>query len=431
MNALKQIARLPLHAHHITSLEIKVTKRVHNHIDYKKILIFVLHSNFAHAMNSIVVWLKRIFTIQTVGLMVAVGSLLVAIHQVQLDSNGEPTVHWRGNLLQPNMATHTYIYTATEEQIPIAPLLAVVENPTQYTTHDVSTKYQVLSQGVEPHYSIDYKSQAGLQGMELRNIDATLPAFEQMSAPINAVHLTNNEGSIQLKLRLTYNGIETPYEATQHILLRRIAGQPLASLATADALKKGISADAAIYLYHPSQGFSPLTLSAPHATDSSTPQKQPDATTQTPPKQKQPEPAVTQPTPTQIPAVEATPAPKQKSGPHWTEVVGVIMLVIGLGVIGAFLYMPIGEAYSKLGNQIFDNGFRLDFSAMKRAFDDEFEESTAPFFGLLFGKRGLPDWLGSILYGFCILMGIVATICWVCVFALMLFGIGVGISKLF
>lgn len=44
-------------------------------------------------MNSIVVWLKRIFTIQTVGLMVAVGSLLVAIHQVQLDSNGEPTVN--------------------------------------------------------------------------------------------------------------------------------------------------------------------------------------------------------------------------------------------------------------------------------------------------------------------------------------------------
>ena len=107
------------------------------------------------------------------------------------------------------------------------------------------------------------------------------------------------------------------------------------------------------------------------------------------------------------------------------------MLVIGLGVIGAFLYMPIGEAYSKLGTQIFDNGFRLDFSALKRAFDDEFEESTAPFFGLLFGKRGLPDWLGSILYGFCILTGIVATILWVCVFALMLFGIGVGISKLF
>ncbi|MBQ1978851.1 MAG: hypothetical protein II228_03230, partial [Alistipes sp.] len=225
-------------------------------------------------MNTIVVWLKRLFTIQTIGLLVAIGSLLVAIHQVWLDSDGEPVACWNGTELPQNTTTRTYVYTATSEQIPIAPLLVTIDNPTQFTAHDVSTKYQATMQGVKPAYSFDYKTQAGLQGIELRNADTTLPAFEQMSAPINYAELMGVSGQINLSLRLTYNGIETPMQVNQQIVLKRFPAYSLQANAVTDA-RAHASSDAALYMYDPLTGFRPLYLSATPTENTTTPKAQP------------------------------------------------------------------------------------------------------------------------------------------------------------
>ena len=375
-------------------------------------------------MNSIVVWLKRLFTIQTIGLLVAIGSLLVAIHQVWLDSDGEPVVSWNGVELQQNATTRTYVYTATSEQIPIAPLLVTIDNPTQFTAHDVSTKYQATMQGVKPAYSLDYKTQAGLQGIELRNADTTLPAFEQMSAPINYAELMGVSGQINLSLRLTYNGIETPMLVNQQIFLKRFPAYSLQANAVTDA-RAHTSSDAALYMYDPLTGFRPLYLSATPTENTTTPNAQPTQPTQptqpavTPQKQQQEQPQVAAPTtPKQETAVKSKPA-KKKGGTHWIEVVGFILLCIGGGVLGAFLYMPSGEVFDKL----FEHGFRIDFDALKWAFDNEFDN--------VFGDMHLPNWLSSILYALCIVMGVLATLLYICVIGVMLFSFGLLISKLF
>ena len=379
-------------------------------------------------MNSIVVWLKRIFTIQTIGLMVAIGSLLVAIHQVWLDSDGEPVVSWNGVELQQNATTRTYVYTATSEQIPIAPLLVTIDNPTQFTAHDVSTKYQATTQGVNLTYSFDYKTQAGLQGIELRNADTTLPAFEQMSAPINYAELMGASGQINLSLRLTYNGIETPMQVNQQIFLKRFPAYSLQANAVTDARAHATS-DAALYMYDPLTGFRPLYLSATPTENATTPNAQPTQPTQptqpavTPQKQQQEQPQVAAPTtPKQETAVKSKPA-KKKGGTHWIEVVGIILLCIGGGVLGAFLYMPIGEVYDRLYDQLFDNGFRIDFDALKWAFNNEFDD--------VFGDMHLPNWLSSILYALCVLAGAIATLLWIGLFILILLGIIALIIKLF
>ena len=375
-------------------------------------------------MNTIVVWLKRLFTIQTIGLLVAIGSLLVAIHQVWLDSDGEPVVSWNGTELQQNTTTRTYVYTASTEQIPIAPLLVTIDNPTQFTAHDVSTKYQATMQGVKPTYSLDYKTQAGLQGVELRNAETTLPAFEQMPAPINYAELTSPTGQINLSLRLTYNGIETPMQVNQQIFLKRFPAYSLQANAVTDARAHATS-DAALYMYDPLTGFRPLYLSAAPTENTTTPNTQttqPTKPTQpavTPQKQQQEQPQVAAPTtPKQETAVKSKPA-KKKGGTHWIEVVGFILLCIGGGVLGAFLYMPSGEVFDKL----FEHGFRIDFDALKWAFDNEFDN--------VFGDMHLPNWLSSILYALCIVMGVLATLLYICVIGVMLFSFGLLISKLF
>ncbi len=376
-------------------------------------------------MNTIVVWLKRIFTIQTIGLLVAIGSLLVAIHQVWVDSDGEPVVCWNGAELPQNATTRTYVYTSTTEQIPIAPLLVTIDNPTQFTAHDVSTKYQATMQGVNPTYSLDYKTQAGLQGVELRNADTTLPAFEQMTAPINYAELTSPAGQINLSLRLTYNGIETPMQVNQQIFLKRFPAYSLQANAATDA-RTSAPSDAALYIYDPLTGFQTLNLSAIPSENTTTPNARPTQPAKpavTPQKQQQEQPQVVAPTsPKQETAVKAKPA-KKKGGTHWTLMVGGFLLILAIGAIIAFLYMPIGAAYSKLGDQIFDHGFRIDFDALKWAFNNEFDD--------IFGDMHLPNWLSSILYALCVLAGAIATLLWIGLFILILLGIIALIIKLF
>ena len=379
-------------------------------------------------MNSIVVWLKRIFTIQTIGLLVAIGSLLVAIHQVWLDSDGEPVVSWNGTELQQNATTRTYVYTATTEQIPIAPLLVTIDNPTQFTAHDVSTKYQATMQGVKPAYSLDYKTQAGLQGVELRNAETTLPAFEQMPAPINYAELTSPTGQINLSLRLTYNGIETPMQVNQQIFLKRFPAYSLQANAATDA-RTSAPSDAALYIYDPLTGFQTLNLSAIPSENTTTTNARPTQPAKpaqpavTPQKQQQEQPQVAAPTtPKQETAVKAKPA-KKKGGTHWTLMVGGFLLILAIGAIIAFLYMPIGAAYSKLGDQIFDYGFRIDIDDLKWAFNNEFDD--------VFGDMHLPNWLSSILYALCVLAGAIATLLWIGLFILILLGIIALIIKLF
>jgi hypothetical protein len=377
-------------------------------------------------MNTIVVWLKRIFTIQTIGLLVAIGSLLVAIHQVWLDSDGEPVVCWNGTELPQNATTRTYVYTATSEQIPIAPLLVTIDNPTQFTAHDVSTKYQATMQGVKPAYSLDYKTQAGLQGVELRNAETTLPAFEQMAAPINYAELTSPTGQINLSLRLTYNGIETPMQVNQQIFLKRFPAYSLQANAATDA-RTSAPSDATLYIYDPLTGFQALNLSAIPSENTTTTNARPTQPAKpaqpavTPQKQEQPQ-VVTPSSPKQETAVKAKPA-KKKGGTHWTLMVGGFLLILAIGAIIAFLYMPIGAAYSKLGDQIFDHVFRIDFDALKWAFNNEFDD--------VFGDIHLPNWLSSILYALCVLAGTIATLLWIGLFILILLGIIALIIKLF
>ena len=91
--------------------------------------------------------------------------------------------------------------------------------------------------------------------------------------------------------------------------------------------------------------------------------------------------------------------------------------------MGAFLYMPSGEVFDKLYDQFFDHGFRIDFDALKWAFDNEFDD--------VFGDMHLPNWLSSILYALCVLAGAIATLLWIGLFVLILLGIIALIIKLF
>ena len=405
-------------------------------------------------MHSVIVLLKRIFTIQTIGLMVAVGSLLVAIHQVLSESSGEPVVTWNGGEMSPNSAVTTYVYTSESEQIPIAPLLASVENPTQYTAHDVSAKYVARVKGLALQYSFDYKTQMGMQGTDIRNVDSSLPAFEQMSSPINYADMVGEQGELNLSLRLTYNGIETPFQATQRVVIKRFKSA-LYDNAVKDARKYALGAEDAIYLYMAQNGFMPLSIPAEQpqfAKQTAEPQQKQQSVTkkQQPTSQPQKQQNVQSKPQQQKQSVKEKPqqAQQQKQsvkekpqqakevskrhskGSAWLLTIGLIILGVSLMFLGFILYEPSEAAYNLIYDQIFD-GFKIDFSAIKRTFDRGFETETEPFFAKMFGSFGLPGIVRGLLYAISWVIFLIAGIFWLITILIVPLGIFIIIRSFF
>ena len=397
-------------------------------------------------MHSVIVLLKRIFTIQTIGLMVAVGSLLVAIHQVLSESSGEPIVTWNGDEMAPNTAVTTYVYTSESEQIPIAPLLARVENPTQHTAQDVSTKYVARVQGLALQYSFDYKTQMGMQGTDIRNVDSSLPAFEQMSSPINYADMAGEQGELNLSLRLTYNGIETPFLATQRVVIKRFKSA-LYDNAVKDARKYVLGADDAIYVYMAQNGFMPLSIPAeqPLPAKQTAEPKSKSQSVQSKPQQnqqsvtKKQEPTSQQ----QKQSVQSKPqkqqnvkekpqqakvSKKRSKGSIWLLTIGLIILGVSLMFLCFILYEPSEAAYNLIYDQIFD-GFKIDFNAIKRTFDRGFETETEPFFAKMFGSFGLPGIIRGLLYAISWVIFLIAGIFWLITILIVPLGIFVIIKS--
>ena len=394
-------------------------------------------------MHSVIVLLKRIFTIQTIGLMVAVGSLLVAIHQVLSESSGEPVVTWNGGEMAPNSDVTTYVYTSESEQIPIAPLLAIIENPTQHTAHDVSTKYVARVKGLALQYSFDYKTQMGMQGTDIRNVDSSLPAFEQMSSPINYADMVGEQGELNLSLRLTYNGIETPFQATQRVVIKRFKSA-LYDNAVKDARKYALGAEDAIYVYMAQNGFMPLSIPAevPQTTTQTAEPKGKSQSVQSKPRESKPQPSVKEQPHQQKPSVQSKPqqqsqptvqekSPKKRNNSStWVLVVGLSILGLALIFLCVILYQPSEATYDVILDEIFD-GFKFDSDTIKHTFDKGFEADVVPFFAKMFGSKGMPNFARSVIYAICWLVFVVGLLFWIVALLGFVFGLYVLVRSLF
>lgn len=375
---------------------------------------------------------------QTIGLMVGIGSLLVAVHQVLSDSDGEPVVSWNGAEMAPNSKVTTYVYTSTSESIPIAPLLATIENPTQHTAQDVSAKYCARVQGLTPEYSFDYRTQMGMQGVDIRNVEGALPAFEQMSAPINYVELEGKQGELTLSLRLTYNGIDTPFQATQRVVLRRFKSA-LYDNAVKDARTHVLGANDALYLYMPNNGFTPLVIPAVEQT--TTPVKQTSTVAQNKQQTTKKQSVKQTPAQTDKHSVKQTPAQTEKHSVKqtttqtakkqtttvkstkkkrskaysWILTIGLIILCSSLAILVAILYEPSEAAYDLILEQICD-GFKINLREVKRAFD-------LRFWSEIENQYNLSAFTKVILYTLCCIIFLIAGVFWL----LALLGIPAGI----
>ncbi|MBR5849732.1 MAG: hypothetical protein IKZ12_01540 [Alistipes sp.] len=207
-------------------------------------------------ITTIKYWVQRIFSLQSLGFFVALGSLLIGAHQLWLTKEGTIAVCWEGEELLSEAVLRTYVYSCNESLVPMSPLLAKVENHAPHAVRDLSVRYTVDLRGLNGIYHSDYKWQSTMQGTELRNEDRSLPAHEELMAPIEMVELQKVMGRCMLSMRLSYNGLEEPFTYQHNFYIKQLGKRKFRERAINDFLaQKEYAEGCSLYLYDGFNGF--------------------------------------------------------------------------------------------------------------------------------------------------------------------------------
>lgn len=167
--------------------------------------------------------LKRIINLQTLGFLVALCSLLVAIEQNWLSSGGDISVSINNQEVGTEYSITSYVYYNNQEFDNISSILPNIENDTRFTVNDLNVRYNIISENMTFTTSPNFDISGAKGNVQLKNRERSLYAFESLESPINSITLNNANSSCQIAVKITYNGIEEPINIQQNLYFKNIS----------------------------------------------------------------------------------------------------------------------------------------------------------------------------------------------------------------
>lgn len=168
--------------------------------------------------------LRRIVNLQTLGFLVALGSLLVAIQQSWFSSGGNISVSINNQEISTKHSTTSYIYYIDSQKFDnILGILPIIENDTRFTVNDLNVRYNISYENLSFSTSPNFDSSGDGGNLQLKNIERSLYAFETLESPISSITLNNTNSSCRVDIKITYNGIEEPINIHQNLYFKNIS----------------------------------------------------------------------------------------------------------------------------------------------------------------------------------------------------------------
>ena len=167
--------------------------------------------------------LKRIINLQTLGFLVALCSLLVAIEQNWLSLGGDISVSINNQKVGTEYSITSYVYYNNQEFDNISSILPNIENDTRFTVNDLNVRYNIISENMTFTTSPNFDISGAKGNVQLKNTERSLYAFETLESPISSITLNNANSSCQIAVKITYNGIEEPINIRQNLYFKNIS----------------------------------------------------------------------------------------------------------------------------------------------------------------------------------------------------------------
>lgn len=179
--------------------------------------------------NKVLTWLKRIFTLKTLEVILAIGAIVIAYYQFVYQRGGELTIVYGSENVENNGTQYLVICTDTPDSdfngLPLSPEFI---NASEHSVREFQLQYRIKAEGLELQPTINYRIVPDNGYIALRYLDNIIYSYSAADVPIGSVTLTSDFATCDVYARATYDGAKRPFEytvSTSFVVIPRPAGE--------------------------------------------------------------------------------------------------------------------------------------------------------------------------------------------------------------
>lgn len=157
-------------------------------------------------------WLKRIFSLQVLSLLLALVTGWITYRQFIRDNGGVTTVTYDGTVLSSNGRRQIVVCMDAPGRIPDISLSPTFANESEYSVRDFALQYTYTCRGIRLKPSDFYQTTRTPDKTILRYKEKTLYTYSEAEAPLYGLTAEKDAGQCTAHVRVTYNGARQPFE---------------------------------------------------------------------------------------------------------------------------------------------------------------------------------------------------------------------------
>ncbi len=165
--------------------------------------------------SGITYWFKKIFTAQTIGIIVAVAALVIAFLEFRRDSGGELDVQFAGINVADNVSYRMIVLAAdTVVAVQNPSMWPVFSNPSPRAVKGLQLQYYVMQDGIVLSNSPLWTQMPGQDYIAFRYQEPTVYANSNAEEPFFQMRIKKAESAFSARARATYEGLSRPVSFT-------------------------------------------------------------------------------------------------------------------------------------------------------------------------------------------------------------------------
>lgn len=164
--------------------------------------------------NEIIIWLKRIFSLKTLEILLAIGALIIGYYQFIYQKGGDLDMVYDTRPVDNNGQSSLIVCADSRfcnfSDLPLSPDFV---NNTEHSIREFQLQYHINTTGLDIEPSINYRIVTG-PTIEMRYLDNIIYSYSGADSPIRNIKLTSDNATCKVSARASYDGAKHRFDYT-------------------------------------------------------------------------------------------------------------------------------------------------------------------------------------------------------------------------
>lgn len=175
--------------------------------------IFATKNHMSKTENSqIIIWLKRIFSWQTIIAIITICGFVFSYMQFRHDIGGTLSAFYNGEIAYNDDKQNVVVCVNSPNVVlPVASFAPIFVNNSEYSIRDFMLQYQIEAEDIDVEFSEYFFLYKTNRSKTLRYKENVLYSHSEIEYPILSLNNIQNNSTFKTHVKATYDGAERPF----------------------------------------------------------------------------------------------------------------------------------------------------------------------------------------------------------------------------